>query len=190
MYTLIVCLAATAVHADHDDYGWQRMPDGEMQYIIQLDPQRLDALRDGRPIESDIPPGAGNVRSYRIVVGRDKLPHDKPAAEPTPRATSQPLSDGAKLTMPKLSPPAEAPSSLPLLTSEAARPLAERTTYMDPKAIPETKSAAVNLPAANEPEKPWLPLTLALLGLFASLGGNLYLGWIAWDATRFRAGGV
>ena len=32
--------------------------------------------------------------------------------------------------------------------------------------------------------KPWLPLSLAMLGLFASLGGNVYLGWIAMGTRR------
>ena len=33
-------------------------------------------------------------------------------------------------------------------------------------------------------EKPWWPLTLAMLALFASMGGNLYMGWIAVDVYR------
>ena len=33
-------------------------------------------------------------------------------------------------------------------------------------------------------DKPWWPLTLAMLALFASMGGNLYLGWIAVDVYR------
>ena len=36
---------------------------------------------------------------------------------------------------------------------------------------------------SSEP-RPWWPLTLALLGLFASLGGNVFLGWIFWEARR------
>jgi hypothetical protein len=40
----------------------------------------------------------------------------------------------------------------------------------------------------SQPAKPWLPLTLTLLGLFASLGGNVFLGWVAWDSyNRSRA---
>jgi len=38
-------------------------------------------------------------------------------------------------------------------------------------------------PAASG-DKPWWPLTLAMLALFASLGGNLYMGWIAVDVYR------
>ena len=40
---------------------------------------------------------------------------------------------------------------------------------------------------AEEPSRPWLPLTAALLALFASLGGNLYLAWLNHDSrTRYR----
>lgn len=37
---------------------------------------------------------------------------------------------------------------------------------------------------AESPARPWLPLVAALLALFLSLGVNLYLGWVAWDARR------
>jgi hypothetical protein len=41
---------------------------------------------------------------------------------------------------------------------------------------------------AAEPAKPWLPLTLAMAGMFGSLGGMLYCGWIAWDyRIRYRS---
>jgi len=33
-------------------------------------------------------------------------------------------------------------------------------------------------------DKPWWPLTLAMLALFASMGGNLCMGWIAVDVYR------
>ena len=32
--------------------------------------------------------------------------------------------------------------------------------------------------------KPWLPLWLTAVALFASLGANVYLGWIAVDVRR------
>jgi len=35
-----------------------------------------------------------------------------------------------------------------------------------------------------ESDKPWWPLSVAILALFASLGGNLYIGWIAVDVYR------
>jgi hypothetical protein len=38
--------------------------------------------------------------------------------------------------------------------------------------------------ARSATEEAWWPLTLAMLALFASLGGNLYMGWIAVDVYR------
>jgi hypothetical protein len=47
-----------------------------------------------------------------------------------------------------------------------------------------TGSAQSAAPPQDEGGEPWLPLALTLLALFASLGGNVYLGWIAWDFYR------
>ena len=104
-----------------------------MEYIIQLDPQSLDALRAGQPIQSDVPPGAGEVRSYRIIVGTEKLRRDMPPEKPKP-------------------PPAE-----------------------------PAKPAKTSPP---EPTQPWIPMTLTLFGLFASLGANVFLGWVALGLRR------
>jgi hypothetical protein len=116
-------LVAIAVATLGIDVGWQRLPEGGMMYIIQLDPQTLEALRAGQPIESDIPAVAGEVRSYRIVVGQARLPREAPPSKPSP-------------------------------------------------------------PAPEEPAKPWLPMTLTLIVLFASVGANVYLGWIVVEFRR------
>ena len=42
-------------------------------------------------------------------------------------------------------------------------------------------------PPAEPAERPWFFLTMTLFALFASLGGNLFLGWVTWDIRlRFR----
>ena len=56
----------------------------------------------------------------------------------------------------------------------------------DPEARPES-NVSIAERDAEEPSRPWLPLTAALLALFASLGGNLYLAWLNHDSrTRYR----
>jgi hypothetical protein len=140
------------------DVGWQRLPEGGMEYIIQLDPQTLDALRSGQVLQSDIPSAAGEVRSYRIVVGGQRPPRESPLPRPAPVAKVE--------TKVRAAPPAAQPP-----------PRAEHRKQ-------ET--------APIEPAKPWLPLTLTLFGLFASLASNLYLGWIAaglWRRCRRAAPG-
>jgi hypothetical protein len=57
--------------------------------------------------------------------------------------------------------------------AETSRPAAEE---------PSGPSAAAAPPPADK--KPWWGLTGALVLLFASLGGNAYLGWMNWDLRR------
>jgi len=150
-----VLLVSIAVATLGVDYGWRRLPDGGTEYIIQLDRLSLDALRDGQPILSDVPPAAGEVRSYRIVVGDEVLPRDTPTKKPPQ----------------------------PLAPDPTIKPLAGRqTSYVQPddKPPPATKAAP------EQSAKPWLPFTLTLIGLFASLGANVYLGWISWGLRQRR----
>ena len=76
--------------------------------------------------------------------------------------------------------------------SSAGKPLPERpAVFVEPEhtaavAKPQPKPTAEVPP--EQPARPWLPLSFALFGLFASLGANVFLGWIAWDSRqRYRA---
>ena len=170
-----VLLISIAVATLGVDYGWKRLPDGGSEYIIQLNQQTLDALRDGQPIQSDVMPDAGKVRSFRIVVGDEKLSRDKPPEKPAAQT--------AVLDPPQLPPN-------PLLPDPAVKPLAGRqTTYTQPEkktTTDEAKPPSTPKAATEQSAKPWLPFTLTLFGLFASLGANAYLGWISWGLRRRR----
>ncbi|MBN1394865.1 MAG: hypothetical protein JW959_07570 [Pirellulales bacterium] len=151
-----VLLLSIVVAAVGVDFGWERLPEGGSQYIIQLSPATLDALRDGRSIESFVMPAAGEVRSFRIVVGD---------AEPVRE------------------PPLESPPN-PLLPPATAEPIAERRANYT---LPQQPPPAVEEKSLPEPPaKPWLPFTLTLFGLFASLGTNVYLGWLSWELRSRR----
>jgi hypothetical protein len=121
MSSLLVYVAAATLGFQ---VGWERLPDGGMEYVIQLDPATLAALRDGQPLHSAIPTDAGEIRAYRIVLGNGTS---------TPKREAPP---------PKPAPP------------------------------------------VAEPAKPSAPWTLTILGLFASLGANAFLGWITWGLHR------
>ena len=78
-------------------FGWEPRPEGGCQYIIELNADALDALRLGKPIESDLRPELlGEVRSIRIVMGDASLPQRlaprAPAALP-PNPASKPLAE-------------------------------------------------------------------------------------------------
>ncbi len=79
MSATLLLLGVVAVGVD---VGWRELPDGGLEYIIQIDPSQLDSLRDGVPVLSSVPPGA-RVRSYRIVVGTDALPREGDLLAPT-----------------------------------------------------------------------------------------------------------
>jgi hypothetical protein len=56
------------------DYGWQPSSDGRLEYIIQVEPVTLIALREGQEVLSQIDPYVRNVRRFRIRVGSDLVP--------------------------------------------------------------------------------------------------------------------
>lgn len=141
--------------------GWQPLPEGGMEYIIQLDPQTLEALKSGEPIQSDIPPGAGDVRSYKIVIGTEQLPR----TSPFPRT---------------------------LLPDQSEKRLTANSAAFVEPAEGSTKSPSTPQNRSDEkkeePARPWTPLILVSLSLFASLGCNVYLTWIFADLRRrYRA---
>lgn len=56
------------------DYGWQPANDGQLEYIVQLEPVALIALREGQEVVSQIDPFVRGVRRFRIRVGTDVVP--------------------------------------------------------------------------------------------------------------------
>jgi hypothetical protein len=93
--------------------GWRRTDDGQIEYVVQLDPAAVEALRDGLSVRSDIPPQVQGVRRVRIFLGEGPLPRvamPKPelsAPEPPrenasidPPNTLRPPPDGARFVEP------------------------------------------------------------------------------------------
>jgi hypothetical protein len=170
MVTFVLVVAATAMGID---VGWQQNPEGGMEYIIRLDPETLRALSNGQELQSDVPPVVGEMRSYRIVMGTAKLPRDKPASSPGP----------TKIVDRK------EPATLP--TDLHGKPITETAvSYVNqPKkpaapATDETPKPKVEETVSEKPARPWFPLIITLFGLFASVGANVFLGWVAIDFHR------
>jgi hypothetical protein len=84
MLQVAVLLAATSLGVD---WGVQRQDDGQLEYVIQIEPALLDALKRGESITSRVDPRVIDVRRFRIQVGTGELPRDLPVAanesEPT-----------------------------------------------------------------------------------------------------------
>ena len=99
--------------------GWEPLPEGGVQYLIQIDPGLLESRGPGESLESYIPPRVQDVRAVRILVGTGPLPRElpaKPAAEPEDESWSP--------TQPKPRPDPPAPASDPPLSSPATDPFA------------------------------------------------------------------
>jgi hypothetical protein len=146
------------------EVGWQPLPEGGVEYIIEINPDSWESLQSGQAIQSDIPPAVlREIRSYRIIVGNKKLPRQLPP-RPTPMAESPAGKGVTPASKPLPQPPAQ-----PVQSASGAN------------------SAAADA-SADSAQKPWAAHWLTAVALFASLAGNLFLGWIGWDARkRYRA---
>ena len=72
MYAQMVCMAMAALGVD---VGWQSLPNGGVQYLIQIPPSLIQALENGQAVESDIRPEIQReIRSYKITLGTKTLP--------------------------------------------------------------------------------------------------------------------
>tara|TARA_Y100001934_G_scaffold208634_1_gene246800 strand:+ start:2652 stop:3749 length:1098 start_codon:yes stop_codon:yes gene_type:complete len=74
MNSALVLIAMSVVGVD---YGWEITANGEQEYIIQLEPELLNRLRDGEVVTSAILPEVKGVRQFRIQVGTGVLPKGK-----------------------------------------------------------------------------------------------------------------
>jgi hypothetical protein len=188
MYVHVIWISTLLVGIN---VGWQPLPEGGMEYIIQLDPQTLDALKAGETIQSDIPPSAGEVRTYKIIAGTKKLPRISPppaAGGPSSAKHVERARPPSANSTDKSIPDQTAAFPGPLLPEPSGKPLtADSASYLEQSENPQKSGAS----APKEPEgknaeqaKPWMPLILVSLGLFASFGGNVYLAWLFSDLRR------
>ena len=239
MLATAFCLAASMLGAEAGpgiEVGWKPLRDGGVQYILQIDPQVIEALRAGFAAESDVPPEVKDVRSFQLRIGKGgTLPRELPAAPAAAMSPvggargDEPLAKGASVpAMPdpagpkrftppeplatkdsKLpggfpTPPPEAPPRLlPNLETKPvpdkpAKPgespqRAKQATFVGEESLqrphlPGPPPGEGSKDSAAEGKKPWMPLTLALVGLFGSLSGNVYLGWLFWETRqRYRS---
>jgi hypothetical protein len=199
--TSVAVLLVTSAMGVH--WGWQPVAGGGYEYIIRIEPHLIDSLKEGHPIYSDLPPELRDVRAYRIIVDDQPVPHEDqtpPVAakssrpELPPDAPAQAAQAPALFSPPQIEPPPAAattgnPTSDPMV-KQASGATATLSQYPEKTEAPsksdnETKLAA--LKNAEESSKPWGVLTAVALGLFASIGLNVFLGWVNRDLrTRYR----
>lgn len=204
MYGHLTCLALAAFGVD---VGWQRLPDGGLQYLIQIGPEMIDSLKAGAAIESDVPPTLKDIRGYRITLGKGELPRQTPPADPVKPAApsmsdfnfSQPLAPPLAGGPPSSSPFPSSPSPnqfkpMPrtLMPEPSGKPLAEQTaSFVQPSAPSAPIAAAATgtaapatAEAAPTSTRAWSYLAGSLVALSGSLAWNGYLLWMLREARR------
>jgi hypothetical protein len=197
MNAIMACISVAALGID---VGWQPLPGGGVEYIIQIAPQAMEVLKAGDWIQSDVPAEVKHIRAYRIMVGTGKLPRELPAASgsdrpdpllPPPRTPAiEPDLPRAPLLVPpqntESTGPQPAPRALP--PEPAGKPMAaEKAVFVEQAGAPQ-QAGPKPADSPPPPARPWTVLILVTLALCASLGGNVYLGWITWDVhRRYRA---
>jgi len=199
MTTWLVLMATATLGVDQ---GWQPIAGGGYEYILQIEPETLDSIKSGRDLFFHLPESLGGVQSYRITSGSDPLPHD---GEPLPAIAQTAKTDapGAMTPEPGSRPlPAQPvgdrqgignqkPTGNQQVSGASAAPIAERADVSKSGPAAATNespqdggSPSDDLPkgfdaAGNVETKPiWMSLNAALMVLFASLGVNLFLGWV------------
>ncbi|MEE8452674.1 MAG: hypothetical protein V3R99_12190 [Thermoguttaceae bacterium] len=71
MCTTAVCLATILLGID---VQWEPLPEGGVEYRIQIEPELLENLDEsGVLVQSDVPPYVGDIRAFRITVGNTEL---------------------------------------------------------------------------------------------------------------------
>jgi hypothetical protein len=161
--TLLIAAATIGI-----DGGWQPLPEGGMEYIIQIDPDTLKTLQPGEELSCDVPTDLGPFKRYRLRIGTAPLPYESPPVEER--------SPSAELPDPGIPRPLAVPGESP---STPERLAVYNEKEPSPSPVPESPD-----PSQEPDARPWMPFTLALAGFFGAFGGMLYTGWIAWDYRR------
>ena len=160
---------------------------------VSLPPQPPAEIANAIPIASQ--PPAGGVVNHAVAPEAHPLqglPAPPNSAVSTVRQQAREVVVEQKLTQGSFSdrqyiapPPRETETVVPLpnpdpqVRTEAKAvdlPAADSSTTTSKEEV-----AAAEPAAAPPAEKKWWPLMFTMLGLFASIGFNVYLGWIAFD---------
>lgn len=188
MYALLIAAASLGI-----DAGWQPLPEGGLEYIVQIEPQMLETMSSALIEDnvSDIPPDLmSSVRKIRITFGTQALPREG-LAEPAPTAASPPTAvppPASQADTPPELDPANEPPAPPTFRPEpnalAGMTTAEHAVFNRPIS---DGTASDDADAGPSESKPWLPLLAALAVATGSFFGMLYFAWIAYDyRSRYR----
>lgn len=168
-----------SVYDDHST-GWRNDMTGFGASTAPRAPDQpswSNGASDGRnnsapPLDRSTYPSWSNADNRVSPVGYDtRTAQRNDTAAPPANYAQRPASEPARQETPAPAP--QAPVS----------PAWQTTASAATPASVWNQAATATAPArsAAEDVRPWTPLILTTLGLFASLGANAYLGWLAWS---------
>jgi hypothetical protein len=207
MIAIATLLAASTVGIET---GWQPIEADQLEYIIRIEPQLIEAMRRGEPVTSEIPPQLRDVRRYRIVIGGGESGGEALPRIDLPQPPPNELESSPERTTSDEADPGESVNTSEHKTSvvedQEVQPAGAKLVLPAPSAVePENEDSGTAVATANEltrsnrqgrvsnsetsvvESKQWWVWSLVLVGLFASLGGNVFLTWMTVDTrTKYR----
>ncbi len=139
------------------EYGWTQLPDGRVEYIIQLDDKAIEALKNGQPLTSSLPPEIQTAERIRIQYGTGEVAKPvllkKPQAfNPYPPANSSPQGYGGAPSSHSLG-SASIADTVPSLPQSNIRPTGPiETTNGNQKVVSNSSLSAVRQTAYVTPQ--------------------------------------
>jgi hypothetical protein len=182
---IVVLLLLPPVAAQAVQFGWQPLPDGGLEYLVQVEPELLDSFHQ-EGFTSDVPANLQrNLRRIRITIGTAKLPNQgdvigpkeiSKATEPTPAAPRDLISDSVNSKV--IEQPQATATAPPLLPTPAAspppsEPSASTFSRLDlppPPEMNETQSKVESSPA--DVPRPLSSLPFFQSGQITKLNGS------------------
>ncbi|HZZ30316.1 MAG TPA: hypothetical protein VFE46_20120 [Pirellulales bacterium] len=129
-------------------FGWQSLPEGGIEYLVQVEPDLLDSFRQ-QGFTSDIPPGLqGQLRRIHISIGDAKLPNQGDVVGPKNSGAASVNPSREKTFPPTTQPPIE-----------SAPPASDRLNLPPPPGMDEPKAKSSSPTAESAPAE--LPKSLS-----------------------------
>ncbi|NLE37193.1 MAG: hypothetical protein GX621_04130 [Pirellulaceae bacterium] len=110
MFGTALCIATVVLGIE---VGWEPDADGDLEYIVRIEPELAQPLLEGRPVRFSVLPEHRGVRHFRVEVGTGKPPREG-TLPPPPSAPAQPSETAAKVAPNALGPEFSGPPSTSL----------------------------------------------------------------------------
>ena len=150
MFGTALCIATVVLGIE---VGWEPDADGDLEYIVRIEPELAQPLLEGKPVRFTVSPEHRGVRHFRVEVGAGKPPRE--GVLPPPSEPTQPSETAAKVARDSLGPESSGPPSTSgWPTFDPAKPAAPPLAEASPKAPvePALPGAEPDLPRATAPE--------------------------------------